>query len=308
MGDILGIDKVIYGVDDLTLGSRFFSDWGLRQLESTSSQVLFETLEGAQIALFHKDDASLPAAIEEGPTVRQLIWAVASDAALTRLQERLKMAGFQTDGNEELLTCKDPAGLSIGFKVAARRKLSVRGSATNAYGRVARVNQPSPIYEKAEPVRLSHVVFYTDILDQHVGFYVEQLGFHVSDSYPGQGVFLRCQEEGGHHDLFLLNSPQKPKGLNHVSFGVRDVYEVFGGGIHMNSLGWETQIGPGRHPISSAVFWYVKCPCGALTEYYADEDYLTADWKPREFQRTAANFAEWSVLGGIDSKTRHQRG
>ena len=93
----------------------------------------------------------------------------------------------------------------------------------------------------------------------------------------------------------------------HVAFTVRDLHEVIGGGLAMARHGWETQIGPGRHPISSALFWYFKSPAGALVEYYADEDVLTENWKPRDFTPSPAMFAEWAVTGGIDATTRRQK-
>src|SRR5204862_1356190 len=130
----------------------------------------------------------------------------------------------------------------------------------------------------------------------------------LSDRYPGRGHFLRCSARGGHHDLFLLQTPEAKRGLNHVAFTVRDMHEVIGGGLHLSRCGWETQIGPGRHPISSALFWYFKNPAGALVEYYADEDQLTADWQPRNFEPGPTVFAEWAVDGGLDGHTRRQRG
>jgi catechol-2,3-dioxygenase len=144
-------------------------------------------------------------------------------------------------------------------------------------------------------------------MDEAERFYVEKLGFCVSDRYPGRGVFLRCAAEGGHHDLFLLQPPKPKRGLNHVAFAVRDIHEVFGGGLHISRCGWETEIGPGRHPISSAYFWYVNNPAGALAEYYTDEDQLDGRWEPREFQQAPEVFAEWAVIGGIDGKSRRAR-
>ncbi len=93
-------------------------------------------------------------------------------------------------------------------------------------------------------------------------FYIEKVGFHLSDAYKNRGAFLRCRGEGYHHDLFLLSVPNKPAGLNHVAFVVRDIHEVIGGGLHMNRSEWSTFIGPGRHPISSAYFWYVNLTIG----------------------------------------------
>ncbi len=173
-------------------------------------------------------------------------------------------------------------------------------------GAAARIDTPSPVYDRAEPVEVGHVVFFTDKLAEMTSFY-EKLGFHVSDRYPGRGVFLRCAARGGHHDLFLLQLPEGKRGLNHVAFAVRDLHEVVGGGLAMARHGWETQIGPGRHPISSAMFWYFKSPTGGLVEYYADEDVLTENWKPRDFAPSPTMFAEWAVVGGIDGNTRRQK-
>jgi hypothetical protein len=60
--------------------------------------------------------------------------------------------------------------------------------------------------------------------------------------------------------------------------------------------------------VSSAYFWYFKNPAGALVEYYADEDQLTADWQPREFEPGPTVFAEWAIDGGLDGNTRRQKG
>jgi hypothetical protein len=83
---------------------------------------------------------------------------------------------------------------------------------------------------------------------------------------------------------------------------------VFGGGLAFSARGWETQLGPGRHPISSAYFWYFRNPAGGLIEYCADEDQLTEAWQPRDFEPGPTVFAEWAIEGGIDGRTRRQKG
>jgi hypothetical protein len=75
----------------------------------------------------------------------------------------------------------------------------------------------------------------------------------------------------------------------------------------MSRQGWQTELGPGRHPISSALFWYVVSPAGALVEYYTDADELTEAWQPRECTPGPTSFAEWAVKGGIDGHTRRQK-
>jgi len=151
------------------------------------------------------------------------------------------------------------------------------------------------------------VVFFVKDVNACEAFYHERFGFQASDRYPDRGAFLRTAEEGGHHDLFMLQLPAPRAGLNHVAFTVRDVHEVFGGGMHVSRSGWPTEIGPGRHPVSSAFFWYFKNPAGALVEYYADEDQLTGEWQPRTFEPGPTVFAEWAIAGGIDGNTRRQQ-
>ncbi len=288
---IEGIDRVTYGVEDLEACKRFFLDWGLKLVRVDVSGLDFESLNGCEIFVRKTGDGALPPAVEAGPTLREVIWGVTSEADLTTLGA---------------VPTVDPNGIGLGFRVSKKRPVAVEGTPANVWGHAARIDTPSPVYDRAEPVEVGHVVFFTDKLAEMTSFY-EKLGFHVSDRYPGRGVFLRCAARGGHHDLFLLQLPDGKRGLNHVAFAVRDLHEVIGGGLAMARHGWETQIGPGRHPISSAMFWYFKSPAGGLVEYYADEDVLTENWKPRDFTPSPEMFAEWAVVGGIDGTTRRQK-
>ena len=288
---IEGIDRVTYGVEDLEACRRFFLDWGLKLVREDASGLDFESLNGCELLVRKTDDPSLSPAVEAGSTLREVIWGVSSDADLAALGSVPKI---------------DPNGFGLGFRVTRKRPIAIEGTPANVWGNALRIDTPSPVYDRAEPVEVGHVVFFTDKLAEMTVFY-EKLGFHVSDRYPGRGVFLRCAARGGHHDLFLLQLPDGKRGLNHVAFAVRDLHEVVGGGLAMARHGWETQIGPGRHPISSAMFWYFKSPAGGLVEYYADEDVLTENWTPRDFTPSPEMFAEWAVVGGIDGNTRRQK-
>jgi catechol-2,3-dioxygenase len=231
---------------------------------------------------------------------------VDSAAELDTLRQRLRgQPGFVDTG--ERIGCTDPNGLAVRVQVTRKRKLDLACARTNTWAERPRVDAASPAYERAQPIEVGHVVFFVKDLLAATAFYEQQLGFVVSDRYPGRGHFMRSAPEGGHHDMFLLQLPQPRAGLNHVAFTVRDVHEVFGGGMHMTRQGWSTQLGPGRHPVSSAIFWYFNNPCGALAEYYTDEDELTAAWRPRDFTPGPTVFAEWAIDGGIDGHTRRQK-
>jgi catechol 2,3-dioxygenase-like lactoylglutathione lyase family enzyme len=277
MTGIEGIDSITYSTDGTQKNwddtRRFFADWGLKPLVDDAEKQVWETLNGAQVVVRKPDDATLPPPMEPGPTLREVVWGV-------------------KDANFQRVEMIDPHGLRIVFQQSTKRETGIQGSPTNPYGNTQRVDAPSPVYERATPVDIGHVVLFSNRVMEAEAFY-QKLGFVTSDRYPGRGVFMRCSAIGGHHDLFLLALPNKPKGLNHVAFTVRDIHEVFGGGLHMSRCGWKTQLGPGRHPISSAYFWYFVNPCGGLIEYNADEDKLTEKWQARDFEPGPTVFAEW---------------
>jgi len=307
---VLGIDQITYAADDLPTCRTFFQDWGLALQSESADELVFECLNGCRVLVASLAKPGLPPAMEEGPTLREVVWGVQSNADLDRYAAAIKDApGFidaEVDGARRI-GCIDPNGLAVRLQVTRKRDIEVDCGAMNTWSTKARINQPAPIYERATPIEVGHVVFFTNDVAATSAFYRDHFGFVSSDSYPNRGAFMRCAPDGGHHDLFLLQLPSGKRGLNHVAFTVRDIHEVFGGGLHFSRQGWDTQLGPGRHPVSSAYFWYFKNPAGGLIEYYADEDQLTADWQPREFEPGPTVFAEWAVDGGLDGNTRRQK-
>jgi catechol 2,3-dioxygenase-like lactoylglutathione lyase family enzyme len=235
-----------------------------------------------------------------------VVWGVSGQGVVERFAETLKgLPGYVYDGKR--VGCTDPNGMAVRFQATIKRDIEVECAAMNTWNDRPRRNRRSPAYEQATPIEVGHVVFFVRDVNACEKFYCEHFGFVPSDRYPNRGAFLRCAAEGGHHDLFMLQTPDGKVGLNHVAFAVRDIHEVFGGGMAMARKGWETQLGPGRHPISSAYFWYFRNPAGGLIEYYADEDHLDAEWEAREFEPGPTVFAEWAIEGGIDGNTRRQR-
>jgi catechol 2,3-dioxygenase-like lactoylglutathione lyase family enzyme len=306
--DILGIEACEFGVENIAQCEQFMRDFGLSSIPPSpcgDDAICFEALNGSRVSLYRIDDAHLPPAFERGSTMRRVTWGVVSAEALDRLAKKLAdVPGYARDDTS--VTCCDPNGMTLRFRVSALRDVALDVPPINQWGDARRINRPSPVYDRATPIGIGHAVFFVEKLHEVEQFYREKLGFHVSDRYVGKGVFLRTAARAGHHNLFLLHVPGKPRGLNHVAFTVRDIHEVFGGGLAMSRAGWATFLGPGRHPISSAYFWYVKSPAGGAFEFYTNEDHLTEAWTPRELQHSVESFTEWAVEGGIDATTRRQ--
>ena len=303
---ILGIDEITFGAQDLARCKQFFLDWGLTLVEETPTRLVYESLNACRVIVAHSDTPGLPEGVEADPTLREVVWGVASDADMAHYTASLKsQPNFVQQGPR--IGCTDPSGLAVRVQLSQKKTLELECTKVNTWSDHPRTNQPSQAYDRAQPIEVGHVVFFVKELERVSRFYQDLLGFVLSDQYPGRGHFLRCAARGGHHDLFLLQLPEARNGLNHVAFTVRDHHEVFGGGLHMSRCGWDTELGPGRHPISSAIFWYFVSPAGALVEYYADEDELTESWQPREFTPGPTVFAEWAIKGGIDGQTRRQK-
>lgn len=300
-----GVDAVVFGVSDMAEAQRFLEDWGLSKLHADADRLVYETRDGGEVIVRPQDAPDLPPPIEPGNTLREVIWGATDAEGMAAALARLGSAGVLRPGPDGQPRAVDPNGLHHGFRVSRRRHVAAVPTPANAPGHPARIDQRSPVYDRAHPIKLGHIVLFAADFAAMRAFYTEAMGFIVSDEYPGHGVFLRCRQRGEHHNVFVLNRPGKP-GVNHVAFTLTDVHEVIGGGIAMAQKGWRTEIGPGRHPISSAYFWYFHNPLGPPLEYYADDDYCTEAWVSQEWVRKPELFAEWAIAGGIDGTTRRQ--
>ncbi|MFK3916213.1 VOC family protein [uncultured Psychrobacter sp.] len=305
---INGIKTLKFGVEDRKKCQNFAIDFGLEEVSSDiEGTTKFSMDNGSAIYVYDKDDTRLPPAFEDGSTLREVTWAVDDQESFDKLKDSLQ--GVDSYKAEtDILYCRDPNGLTLSFEISVMQTSLDKASAgINQYGSINRINEASPVYEKAAPLGVGHVVLFSPNLVAAQTFYEDKLGFYLSDAYNNRGAFLRCSAEGWHHNLFLLKLPHRDApGLNHVAFIVRDIHEVIGGGLHMNRKKWDSFIGPGRHPVSSAYFWYVHSPFGGAFEYYTNDDYLTPEWQARHYDYSLDLFTEWAVEGGIDDTTRRQ--
>ncbi len=295
----VGIDSVVFTAPDMANAKRFFADWGLKKIKDNRGGAVFATEIGSQVVVKQATAKRLPETPNPGGHFREVIWGVATKRDLQGIAKELGPDHDLTIDEDGTIHTTDPNGIGIGFRVWRHKKrVRVRDTQFNTAGDHPRIDRPSPIYERARPLRMGHVVFLAADLKAGERFYTKRLGFRLTDRYSaGRAVFLRCSPENEHHNLFFLNTHGAKTEFQHVAFEVRDIHEVFGGGIHMKQLGWPTEVGPGRHPVSSAYFWYFENPCGGAVEYYSDSDYATEAWKPRNFR--GLRFSEWHVSDGV---------
>lgn len=287
---ITGIDAVTFGVEDVAEATRFLEDWGVKR----AGAGVYRCANRAEVRIRPVDAPDLPQAFEEGSTLREILWGVDSQRALDAIRRELARDRELRADRDGTLHTVDDAGMAIAFRVTKRIKLKGKPLGFNTPGAPGRIDKPTTYYERATPQEISHVVIGVPDMKKVESFYMKRLGFRVSDRYAGRAVFLRAAPAGNHHHLFLLNAQDGHCHFNHIAFKVRDIHEVIGGGQFIVRRGWQSQSGPGRHYVSSACFWYFKSPLGGAAEYAADEDVVTAKWKPHTRQFTPEIYSEWT--------------
>jgi len=295
---ILGVDCTVLGIDDLADGQRFYRDFGLEEVERGQSGGSFLTLDGSEIRLRCVTDPELPPGVVNGPTIREIVWGVPDDQTLDLLGSELQKDRPVYFGNDRVLRAVDNDGYGLAFRVSRRRAFEPGANSLNIFGGEERraLNSRVDFSCPVKPATVGHVVLFTPDVSRAVSFYVERLGFRLSDLFKGgRGAFLRAAGSSDHHTLFLVKSPEVSRGLHHISFHVTDFHEVMIGGKKLTDRGWKTKFGPGRHVIGSNCFWYFQSPCGGAMELACDMDHADDNWRVREWDFLPENVAGWSV-------------
>ena len=132
--------------------------------------------------------------------------------------------------------------------------------------------------------RIGHGVMAVPDVKTTVAWFRETLGFIGSDDVSEGsednliGSFNRFNRGAtyvDHHALFCIRNPRA--GLNHLSFEVQDIDDVFMGHEHLARLGkYEHMWGIGRHLLGSQVYDYWSDPWGRVHEHWSDTDRLNA--------------------------------
>lgn len=286
--NIIGPDKIVFGVDDLATCQQFVIDYGLTQQDDYN----YVALDGTGIEIRQMDDPSLPAALPTSTMLRKTIYGVADQATVDAIHAELsKDREVQTlqDGSIEAI---DDLGFVIGFQITIRTELDLPAEMVNAPGEKQKraVNDIGVSKDfTPKPRSLSHVVYFVPDVVKAEKFYAERLGFVTTDRFTNTGPFMRPAGTLDHHTLFFLQTPPFMQGLEHFTFHMSGPTEVSQAGYAMVEKGYQSFWGPGRHIFGSNWFWYFKSPFGCNIEYDADMDLHDDTWEAREAPPGADN-------------------
>ena len=248
---------------DATRG--FYREFGLAELAPGR----FATSDGGeQLALVAAPRRALLA----------LTVGVDDAADLGRAGVALAGLGLPAERSGETLRTREPlTGIRVTLAVERRLVQKSEGQlATNGPGRTLRANaRSSAAVTRAEtprPHRLSHVVTTSTDAASSRRFFVDGLGFRVSDEVPAIGAaFLRCSTD--HHNVLVQPGPFAF--LHHTAWEMEDVDAVGSAGAALVAADPSRHAwGLGRHGIGSNYFWYLRDPAGNYAEYTSDLDVI----------------------------------
>jgi len=270
--------SIAVGVPDLDPVRAFYRELGLDELAPGR----FATADGGE-----------QLRLERAPRRRLLALSVGVDdgddlaraaAALARLGIAAEHAAQPSGSSDGGLRATEPAtGVRVELVVEPRLvQKPPPPLATNAPGRALRVDARSPAVLAAPPPRprrLSHAVVGSPDAAASRRFFVDGLGFRVSDEAPAIGAaFLRCSSD--HHNLLVQPAPVAF--LHHSAWEMDDVDAVGRAAAAMVAADPARHVwGLGRHGIGSNYFWYLRDPAGNFAEYSSDLDVIADEeaWK-----------------------------
>lgn len=265
------LQSITLGVPDIVAASDFYRDFGL----SDNGDGWFSTLEGGR---------QLRLTTAPARRLAQATFAADDFDDLLRAQRDLSKLGFVAEIIDHRLVTADPGTDTPITVVVLPRMIQMpyQAPAVNAPGRTDRLNARAAGILDAAPVqprRLGHFVLGTTNFEQSRAFFVDGLGFKVSDIVKDAGVFLRCSTD--HHNVLIQPAPVPF--IHHSSWQVEDADAIGRGAMAMLDDHPERHVwGLGRHYAGSNFFWYLKDPAGNFAEYHSDMDCIPEDaiWTP----------------------------
>ncbi len=254
----------------------FYRHWGLEAVEETPDSVAFRALGTAHhVVRFVSAGHCGLGHIAFGASSRQSVDELHRRWSADGVEIRSEPGPLVTPGGGYGFDCADPEGRTIRV--------------------VTEMDAADPRDDGAPlPLRVTHVVLNTVDIDLLSSFYVDVLGFAVSDWSEHQMVFLR---NGSDHHSIAFNQAEHAS-VNHVAYELASLDHFLKSVGRMKGAGIEPLWGIGRHGPGDNCFAYYGDPAGFVPEFTADVQQIEDDgWIPRVWQRIPSQSDLWHLAG-----------
>ncbi len=281
MSRVTEIRYVGYGVKDLEAERRFYEDeWGLEPVPSDDGMAWFK-------ARGHDEHHVVRLRAADENRIDVVALAADSRVDVDALCQKLKDTGSRVVYEPRELTT--PGG-GYGFRFFSPEGIQFEISSDVARASVAEVARWDGV-----PVKISHIVFHSPDHQAFVKWFVDVLGFKVSDWLGDFMCFLRCNS--AHHRIAVLPGPPC---LNHVAYDMVGVDGMMRGAHRLKVKGTPIQWGPGRHTAGNNTFSYFVTPGGFAVEYTAElEEVDFESHEPKFVEPAPLVMDQWGIgVGG----------
>jgi catechol 2,3-dioxygenase-like lactoylglutathione lyase family enzyme len=194
---------------------------------------------------------------------------------IPRFREHLKKLGVETiappAGSEgDGIWFLDHDGRPVEIKAAAK----VTPDGKRPHRAVTEEARAVPLTPAAgvKPLRLAHLILFTQDIDRAIDFYTRALGLRLSDRCGPVIAFLHGVHGSDHHIIGFGHSDGP--GLHHTSWEVDGIDAIGLGAKQMAGKGYCEGWGLGRHGAGSNYFHYIRDPWKSLLELTCDADYI----------------------------------
>ena len=223
------------------------------------------------------------------PKFLGLAWHAASEEDLKVAAKLPGASGIESidePGGGKRVRLKEPNGYEIEIVYGMDKVAPIQVQYQNVNSGVEPIKRAGEVMRlhkgPSRVKRIAHGVIASPDVNATTKWFRDTLGLIRSDDvYIGSpdnilGTFSRadCGDEYvDHHAFFCFK--HEHAGLNHLSFEVHDIDDVFLGHEHLRRLGkYEHLWGIGRHLLGSQVYDYWADPWGRGHEHWADSDRL----------------------------------
>ena len=271
---LVGIHHVALRVDDLDEAvGRWTRQFGLTMRERHDERALLRcAFEDYGLELVASDEA---------PGFDHAAWELAPGVSLADLELEGELI-HRHGGRTSSLMLADPDGFGVEIVEWAGRE--------TPFPDIARLSTEIPALH---PCRVGHVNVLTQDVARLSRFYVETLGFRVSDRLGDEGVWLHLNAD--HHVHAMLEKDVTH--FHHFALELRDVGEMRVFLDHLAKHGRWVVWGPGRHGVAASLFAYIRIPEEELIlELYCDMEQLAANHVPRDWEDTPHSSNVWGTL------------
>ncbi len=246
---VISIRSVELGVPHLEKTADFYAiAWGLEAVEQTSD---FRLLRATGL-----EHHVLKLSRAQSPCLQSMDFAVADAADVNELHASMLAAGQRVLAAPHERPHHYGGGYGAEFVSPDGVRICVSAGVRQHACRID---------DKTRPVKLSHVVINATDVPALSAWFIDRLGFRLSDTTRTQ-TFLRCGSD--HHTVALGHGAGLS--VNHIAYEMVDIDGLMYGTGRMMDHGYASEWGLGRHGPGSNIFNYFVDPEGFAIEYTTD--------------------------------------